>query len=271
MLTNIGLNMFKYSNNILTNNGKYRNCIFNNNNFSHNNWGFIWKRIFNPFFRRPILKLTLDYDDHSLNHIVEFEDKRWGELEEKRWYELQNNPYHIIVDKNGRVTRDQLIKSSPPVFFPKRRFINLLVENKGKTPAENCQVKVRLMDKSQSCINPSCVEKLLTWENGKETITIGAKNSKYFHLIFSQHRFTLQQEANIGKSFCGVQNQDIYPCAWFATKKALSHEYKGEDGLCRGNFTVAIEVIDNNGNRTWNKYTIKIDDCRWKSLGIIYK
>jgi hypothetical protein len=255
--------MFKYVNYSLSNNGDTGN---NFNNFDNNtSCRFrIWQRTSTPFFRRTKLKIILNNDDRSFNHIDEFEDKRWSQLREI----ISTNQENRIVIEDDVVTKEQLIRGLPRDFFPYRRFINLMVKNEGKNLARKCQVNLRLISKTEGCKNPSYTEKSLIWENGQETIDISSKNKRYFHLVFSQKRFTLQQDERIGKSFCKIENQHIFPCAWLATRRALNHEHPIEDSLCRGNYIVAIEVIDDNRNKVSNEYTIKIDDCRWDSLGI---
>lgn len=82
-----------------------------------------------------------------------------------------------------------------------------------------------------------------------------------FHLAFSQ-RLTEKEQNSITPVYCGLANQ-ITPQIqkWIATKKALVNPLKREqDGMCKGEFKVHVEVFSIDGYRTYSDFIIKVGE-----------
>lgn len=202
-----------------------------------------WRGLYPSFFIRPNLKILYDPQGRPYEHIRQTLDRRWGQT---------------IVETRGF---DQ------PKAYPERRFINIIVENKGKAPAINCEIKLRLLNKVNKCQALSPEEKPLAWEDGETKITIGARYGKaIFQLAFSQKYLTKEQLDLIDSVYCGVANEKIKFVAWVATPKALeSPEFRDQDGLCQGNFKVHVEVVTEAGQRKSKDFIIKVGDT-WEKL-----
>jgi hypothetical protein len=143
------------------------------------------------FFIKPKLGIIYDPEDRTVEHISEIEDHRW----------------QILKETDNQITTPEGIPIYlPPVFYPKRRFVNVIVKNDGRGLAENCEVNVRLLDKTDECQWLSYEWKSLAWSNGSIRTNIGARGNKaIFHLAFSQQRLTKYQKDSIIDQYCGIQ------------------------------------------------------------------
>ena len=157
--------------------------------------------------------------------------------------------------------------SSP--FYPKRSFINIAVKNDGRGIAENCQVKSRLLSKTNGCQWLSYEEKGLTWSDITAKTTIVAKGDKgIFHLVFSQQLLADHQWDKISSLECGIAKEKVHVITWVGTKKALEEpEYRDHDGLCQGQYIVHIDVFSEDGYRVYKHFVIVVGD-NWHDLGV---
>jgi hypothetical protein len=180
---------------------------------------------------RIFLKPRLEF---VLIRIDVFSDMRWGELKE-----------------NGLS------------FYPKRKFINIIVKNKGNRLASNCEVKLKVLSKSEGCDWLSVTDtKTLVWENGKTETSIKNKPAEgVFCLAFSQEKLTQQQIDLIDPVYCGKVKQKMKCFAWIGTDRAFVRTaYADQDGMCKGEFMVHVEVVMDNGKTANKHFKIKVGD-----------
>lgn len=195
------------------------------------------------FFIKPKLSIHLGNIDENV-------ETRWGPLTEPR----------------TRDTDDEAIL--PSCFYPRRRFVNAVVENKGRAVATNCEVKLRLLKKTVGCQALNNEDKVLMWNDTQTNKTdISAKyGKKSFTLAFSQEEFTHDQIDSIGTVYCGIKNQDTAVYSWVGTQRALvTPENYDQDSLCQGEFRVHVDVITETGQKVSSHFGIKVGD-NWKSL-----
>jgi hypothetical protein len=159
------------------------------------------------------------------------------------------------------------LKEGQSKFHPRRRFVNVIVENKGRDIARDCEVKLRALHKTDGCEWLSSELKQLAWTDGEKRTTIKAKGgSATFHLAFSQETLTKEQLELIDPVYCGIANDKIKCIAWVATARALQRtEYADQDGLCYGEFVVHIKVDEEYGRGTASKHTFTL---RLETTGI---
>ena len=223
------VNYYKYhDNSSLTTNGEYSYEYNNNDNFSSD--FYLWREYI-PFFIKPVLKIT-NIESH------ENTDKRW--------------------DKNDEGN------------YPIRKFINIKVENKGKIPARQCQVKLRVIKHLTNCRALSDNDtKFLLWDINDLKRDIGIKHDEaYFQLVFSQQYLTNQERDSITDVYCGVLDDKTKFQTWIATRDALSNPTDREqDGMCKGEFKVHVEVFSMYGNRAYNDFIINVGKD-WHELGV---
>lgn len=195
------------------------------------------------FFIKPDLKIIYEPQARTDENIRQTLDHRWG-------------PTIVEVKRYGQ-----------PTSYPERRFLNVIVENKGKAPAMNCEARLRLLTRINDCHWLSKEEKSLCWENGKVKVNIGAKYGRaIFNLAFSQKYLSKEQLDLVSPVYCGVIKEKVKPIAWVATCKALENpEYRDQDGLCQGNFKVHVEVVTEKGQRKSSDFVIRVGD-RWEKL-----
>jgi hypothetical protein len=212
------------------------------------------KTVVESFFIKPELKIIYEPEDKTVEYISELEDHRWGVLEET----------DIKIFKP-----EGLQFPLPPFFYPKRRFINILVKNEGRGLAENCEVNIRLLDKANGCQWLSYEEKPLVWNEGSIRTTIGARGDKaMFHLVFSQQRLTTNQKDLITPLYCSIAKKKVGIRTWIGSKKALEKpEYRDQDGLCQGEFTVHVEVFTEHGHKAYKHFTIVVGGD-WHKLNV---
>jgi hypothetical protein len=171
--------LFIYDFGFFTSFGIKRQTLLGRNSFGYSSGSDVRFRGENiPFFIKPNLRIDL---------------KETHELKDLRW----------------RLTLGE---------FPKRKFVNFIVENEGREPARNCQVRLRVLEKMNNCQTLSKNDtKSLLWENDKTKIDIPAKyGSASFYLVFSQ-----EQPLQINNSiYCGVVNEKINKFySWISTNK----------------------------------------------------
>jgi hypothetical protein len=196
------------------------------------------------FFIKPKLSIRLvDSDENT--------EIRWSPLTETR----------ETYDKNG----DQIL---PPFrFYPLRSFVNVTVENKGRV-ANNCEVTLKLLHKTNGCQALSPEDKTLMWNDTLENKTsISAKyGRKTFTLAFSQEKFTVDQVNAIGTLNCGITGHYTRLNTWIGTKRALiAPENYNQDSLCQGEFMVHVDVIMETGQKVSSHFVIKVGHD-WKNL-----
>jgi hypothetical protein len=103
---------------------------------------------------------------------------------------IQLRRYGELMQRS-RTIRDDGTAELPYTTYPIRRFVNIIVKNDGKEKAIDCEVTLRLLNKTMGCEWLSGQEKSLCWDNGETRSTIGARGNKAtFHLAFSQGNFT---------------------------------------------------------------------------------
>ena len=154
----------------------------------------------------------------------------------------------------------------PYQFYPKGHFVNITVTNEGKEIARNCEVKLRLLNRTEGCQWLSDEEKSLTWDDRNNKISIRANDGKAsFHLAFSQEIFTNNQRNLIGEIYCGVVKDKVRINSWVGTKDALNTQYRDQDGLCQGEFNVHIEIAEETGEKASKDFIIKVGKT-WKEL-----
>jgi hypothetical protein len=195
------------------------------------------------FFIKPKLSIHLGNIDENV-------ETRWGPLTEPR----------------TRYTDNEAILLSS--FYPRRRFVNVVVENNGRTVATNCEVTLRLLEKTVGCQALNNEDKVLMWNDTRTNKTdISAKyGKKSFTLAFSQEEFTHDQIDSIGTIYCGMKNQDTAVYSWVGTQRALvTPENYNQDSLCQGEFRVHADVIAETGQKVSSHFSIKVGD-NWKSL-----
>jgi hypothetical protein len=217
----------------------YRNSWIDNITYSSNQGNLFC------FFIKPKLDIHLGF-------IGENTELRWGPL----------------VERSGRYAPNGTWILPPISFYPLRRFVNVVVENKGKAVAKNCEVKLRLLNRTVGCQAPSPEEKALMWnDNLEEKIDISAKYGKRsFTLTFSQEKFTQDQTNSIGELYCGAVNQNITVCTWIGTQRALvTPENYNQDSLCQGEFRVHLDVITETGQKVSSDSIIRVGD-HWTDL-----
>jgi hypothetical protein len=153
-------------------------------------------------------------------------------------------------------------------FVVRRTFVDVVVKNKGRAVATNCEVKLRLLNRTSGCQALSNEDKILMWNDNLTNKTdISAKyGKKSFTLAFSQEKFTQDQIDSIGTVHCGVVNRDVTIYAWIGTERALvTPENHNQDSLCQGEFRVHVDVITETGEKTSSHGVIKVGN-NWKSL-----
>ena len=195
------------------------------------------------FFIKPDLKILYDPEARPYEHLRQTTDTRWGEtVKEARFF-------------------DQ------PTAYPERRFINIIVENRGRASAVNCEVRLRLLSKTEGCQVLSPEDKTLAWDNGETKKNIGARRGKaIFHLAFSQKHLSKEQLSLIDPVQCGITKTKIKFGTWVATLKALEKpEHKDQDGLCQGDFKVHVEVVTETGYQSSKDFVITVGDS-WEKL-----
>ena len=181
----------------------------------------------------------------------------------------QTIPDGANTEKLGRLLPDGLPLLPLWDFFPKRRFINVTVQNNGRGLAENCGVRLKLLHKTDGCQWLSFNEKSLAWNDGNIGRTIGARGNKaIFHLAFSQQLLTTDQQNDITPLYCNIAKRKVKINSWIGTRDALEKpELRDQDGLCQGEFTVHIEVITQYGHRAYKHFIIAVGDD-WHSLNV---
>lgn len=195
------------------------------------------------FFIKPKLGICL-------YNIDENDEIRWGRLTEGD-----------IPTADGEVKLEHS-------FYPRRRFVNVIVENTGRAVASNCEVKLRLLNKTKDCQALSTEDKSLMWNDTLSNKTnIAAKYGKNsFTLAFSQEKFTHDQVKSIGTVSCGVKNKDIPIYTWIGTLRTLiAPEKHNQDALCEGSFNVHVDVMSETGQKISSHFVITVGDT-WKSL-----
>jgi hypothetical protein len=184
---------------------------------------------YTPFFIKPCLKIARGESE-------ELSDLRWSKNED--------------------------------VVYPRRRFIRVIVENTGRSPAMQCQAKLNVHDHTDKCRALSESDtKILLWQNKDTKIDIGARYDKsFFELAFSQEKLTENQMAMTDPVYCGIVNNKVRVQSWISTKAALEQpENRDQDGMCRGRFRVHVEVFTINGEKTVSDFIIKVGD-NWHAL-----
>jgi hypothetical protein len=161
--------------------GSYRSLRIGNRYFTRYSGISLWSGITTAFFTiKAQLRIISTRIDENL-------DTRWEPLYEAGYNTPEGEavlPYH---------------------YHPKRRFVNVVVENTGKALAKNCEVKLQLLDRTEGCQWLSDEDKPLTWDDGTNKITIRAKGGKArFHLAFSQENLTTDHIRHIDPVYCGV-------------------------------------------------------------------
>jgi hypothetical protein len=155
--------------------------------------------------------------------------------------------------------------------FPMRRFIDIIVVNRGKTVARNCEVKAqRISSKGIGCQTLGTDLKSLVWDNGETKMNIPAKSGRAkFHLIFSQQNFTTEQLRSMTPQLCKEINEKMQLHTWVGTKMALENpEYAQPDGLCLGDFTVEVKVSTEDGfSSETSSFSIIVGEA-WDSLQV---
>jgi hypothetical protein len=175
-----------------------------------------------------------------------------------------------LYEKNNIDISPKLFPAShqPNVFYPFRRFINIIVKNEGRELATNCEVRLTLKKREPArCEFLSYVEKPLLWNDGKAKMDIGARGANAtFHLAFSQERLTKEQKCLIIPANCGVVNGPYLCECWVGTRTALKNTaYADQDGLCRGAFTVHVRVSAESGDGISKHFNITVGD-NWEKL-----
>jgi hypothetical protein len=84
------------------------------------------------------------------------------------------------------------VQQAPIITGATRRYLKLIVRNRGRGIAENCEARLALIQHgSTSMRQPSQEEKPLLWDTGEAYRTIGARvGSDLLYIIFSQDTFT---------------------------------------------------------------------------------
>jgi hypothetical protein len=196
------------------------------------------------FFIKPTLSI-------SIGEPHENDELRWGPLTETR----------------DTYTNEEVILAPPP-FYTRRRFVDVVVKNTGRGVATNCEVRLRLLTKTDGCQALSTEDKIHMWNDSLTNKTnIGAKYGKTsFTLAFSQERFTHDQIESIGTVYCGVKNEGTPVYAWIGTQGALvTPENHIQDSLCQGEFRVHVGVMTETGQKASSHFIIKVGS-NWKSL-----
>ena len=156
----------------------------------------------------------------------------------------------------------------PFTFYPKRRFINIIVKNSGRAIARNCEARLKLLDKMHGCEAFNKQERsLMSEDNLGHKVDIGAKYGKTtFTLAFSQETFTLDQINLIGKIACS-KTKGLYQIKhWIGTRRAImTPEKYDQDGLCQGKFNVHMDVITETGQSVSSHFNIVVGE-QWRDL-----
>ena len=154
-----------------------------------------------------------------------------------------------------------------------RRYYKVVIENNGKSVAQNCEATVNLIpERSNAPVLPSPYEKTLVWDNKSTSRRINARGKALVYLVFTQNSWnTVKQHTLVERSFVPIPADQLI-VGKIATPNSLNDESMTvinfqEDALRKGDNYLNFHVQSEDGYSDDAVFKIRVG-TDWRSIEI---